>query len=412
MSLAERMRREFGPGDRSRGREYFAEGRVTLVKVSDRGAVAAVDGSRQYLVLLDASQARDDGLLFVHCDCPRHEDRIWCKHVFATLLALDAQGITLGTDSQEVDLAFDDPELYEFEEMGDFDDSEDEPRGGPPSRAWEENLAALERFLPSTSRERVPAARAPERELLFQIDAASSRMTGELAVSFLERKRKKDGEWGKPRPARLRRPDVASTADPSERELLELLFTLGAREALARGFSLWGELKVGNAAIPSSLDRLIVPRLAATGRLYWSIEPLEGEQMPPLAWDDGPAYRLTMKLSRAGGGKGMTLAGSLQREDEKRSVAEVVLLLGSGLVCFGDRIAALEKPGDTLWAAFLQETDPSPSPTRTPALSSRGSSSSRCARRSICPRISRSGRYGSARHPGSDFCAPIHTTRL
>src|SRR3990172_12631446 len=111
MTLAKRLERQFGPGDRSRGREYFGEGRVHLVRASELGALATVDGSRQYAVLLDWSQLSEDGLLFARCDCPRHEEGIWCKHVWATVLALDARGITLRTESPEIHLEFDDPEF-------------------------------------------------------------------------------------------------------------------------------------------------------------------------------------------------------------------------------------------------------------------------------------------------------------
>ena len=362
MTLAKRLERQFGPGDRSRGREYFGEGRVHLVRASELGALATVDGSRQYAVLLDWSQLSEDGLLFARCDCPRHEEGIWCKHVWATVLALDAQGITLRTGSPEIHLEFDDPEFDDFGEMDDLDEWEEEP--APRGPDWEQKLSALERFLLIRGRDGEGVKREAGKEILFEIDAGASRVQGELAVSFFERKRKRDGAWGKIRPARLRRADIASIEGSSESVLLELLFALGAREALTRGWSMWGELKVGSATIPSSLNELIVPRLAKTGRLYWRADHPEGELPPPLAWDDGPPYRLTLGLTSADAGKGTTLSASLQRGNEERSEAEVVILLRSGLVCFEDRIACLENPGDAFWASILRETGPITAPEK------------------------------------------------
>src|SRR3990172_616581 len=311
MTLAKRLERQFGPGDRSRGREYFGEGRVHLVRASELGALATVAGSRQYVVILDASHLTEEGILFARWVCPRHEEGIWCKHVWATVLALDAQGITLRTGSPEIHLEFDDPEFDDFGEMDDLDEWEEEP--APRGPDWEQKLTALERFLLIRGRDREGVKREAGKEILFQIDAGASRAQGELAVSFFERKRKRDGAWGKIRPARLRRADIASIEDPSESVLLELLFSLGAREALTRGWSMWGELTVGSATIPSSLNELIVPRLEKTGRLYWSGDHPEGELSPPLAWDDGPPYRLTLGLTSADAGKGTTLSALLQR---------------------------------------------------------------------------------------------------
>jgi hypothetical protein len=42
----------------------------------------------------------------------------------------------------------------------------------------------------------------------------------------------------------------------------------------------------------------------------------------------------------------------------------VVILLRSGLVCFEDRIACLENPGDAFWASILRETGPITAPEK------------------------------------------------
>jgi len=355
MSLADRFRSQFGAGDRVRGSAYFADGRVRFVSVSESSSVATVDGSRQYTVSLDASQAKEDGLLFARCECPRHEEGIWCKHVWATLMALDAVAITLGSESEILLLAFDDPEFDEFAQIDDLDHLDGElARRGRSSPEWEEQVAALERILLTRDPVWQEAKRATSRELLFQVDGAASRAQGELVVLFFERKRKKNGEWGKARPVRLVRDDVVAIQDAAERELLELLFALGARDALHRGWSAWGEPKVGSATIPAPLYRLVLPRLSATGRLGWSTGNPEGEAPPPLVWDDGPAYRLALKLSRDDGKKRTTLVGSLQRGNEERSIAEVVLLLPSGLVLFSDGIALLENPKDAFWTSLVE----------------------------------------------------------
>jgi hypothetical protein len=217
MTLAKRLERQFGPGDRSRGREYFGEGRVHIVRASELGALATVAGSRQYVVLLDWSQLSEDGLLFARCDCPRHEEGIWCKHIWATVLALDAQGITLRTGSPEIHLEFDDPEFDDFGEMDDPDDWEEEP--APRGPDWEQKLTALERFLLVRGRDGEGVKREAGKEILFQIDAGASRAQGELAVSFSS-----ESERGTARGARSGRPAFGARISPRSKTLRSQCF--------------------------------------------------------------------------------------------------------------------------------------------------------------------------------------------
>jgi hypothetical protein len=70
----------------SRGKTYFAEGRVTLTRLDSHRVEALVEGSERYRVSLSFDGNRK--LLSSRCDCPC---QFPCKHVVAVLYALDDQ---------------------------------------------------------------------------------------------------------------------------------------------------------------------------------------------------------------------------------------------------------------------------------------------------------------------------------
>src|SRR5256885_1226411 len=77
---------------RSRGREYFVSGAVRDVRVENDLIVATVRGGTAYRVAL----APSNDALGVTCSCPYFADRFEpCKHIWATILAAESQGLPL-----------------------------------------------------------------------------------------------------------------------------------------------------------------------------------------------------------------------------------------------------------------------------------------------------------------------------
>jgi len=92
MPLAARVQHAFRAVVRERGRDYARWGHVAIAAIDENAAEAHVRGStrQRYLVRLGASAGRSH--LRVSCSCPHFERGEACKHLWATLLALDAQG--------------------------------------------------------------------------------------------------------------------------------------------------------------------------------------------------------------------------------------------------------------------------------------------------------------------------------
>src|SRR5215813_10263182 len=122
MSLITELSSDFSSAVRSRGSDYFQEGRVKIKTGSDWEIYAKVRGSRTYNV--DLSIEEDE--LVVHCDCPDFETEP-CKHLWATLLAANEKGYLRG-----------DGNLGPLEIVPEFDDDYDFYNGNDDGRDDEE----------------------------------------------------------------------------------------------------------------------------------------------------------------------------------------------------------------------------------------------------------------------------------
>jgi superfamily II DNA or RNA helicase len=92
MGIAQRVEREFADGVRARGRSYFAKGRVVVRATGPGEIMAKVRGTTSYRVRL---WLRGDRLLAT-CSCPYFGPEgagAPCKHIWATVLAVDARQI-------------------------------------------------------------------------------------------------------------------------------------------------------------------------------------------------------------------------------------------------------------------------------------------------------------------------------
>ena len=74
---------------------YYYDGHVELLECHRERVSAAVRGSghEPYSVYLDWSRAAEREVE-ASCTCPRYQDGFLCKHIWATMLAVDSQGLT------------------------------------------------------------------------------------------------------------------------------------------------------------------------------------------------------------------------------------------------------------------------------------------------------------------------------
>src|ERR1700693_670308 len=104
MKLASVLSPQFDNEVRARGASYYRLGAVHIKRGNASGVEAGVRGSRFY----DVEIAWDGRRLALFCDCPYYEDIGACKHLWATILAADAQNyFTAITRLNPRDISFD-----------------------------------------------------------------------------------------------------------------------------------------------------------------------------------------------------------------------------------------------------------------------------------------------------------------
>jgi len=391
----------FSPQVRRRGRAYAREGRVHITRIAKTSVEAVVSGGQDYDVMVSHGGATVE----VSCSCPYARDsQKLCKHIWATLVEGRQRQIlpAFGPTSALVELArhgddsADDPGgSHPTADDGASNDPLGESAGHRPDESvtvigpatetprthlparrgqWKHVIAsALERsdVLPASS----PSATITDGEILYQISVPESLQAKGLVVELLQRRRKQNGDWGKPRSFRIAPTDIPTLPHSIDRRILTLLD--GARSANGsashRDVSTY-EPGPDKREIPMDLAYTLLPLMCESGRSV--LRKTTGKERTPLAWDESPwHFRLEVAWfetaddptddSESTGDAtdrdpapsvptAYVLNGSLRRGDERLPLDAPVLLLAGGLVITEERVAPLNDYKAFGWIALLR----------------------------------------------------------
>ncbi len=394
MSLASRCAGDFDSRVQSKGRSYFLANRVELVAQFPFGVEALVEGSERspYEVTINWEAARD-GELAAKCTCPHFNGGDLCKHVWATLLAVDQAGLASRVTGKRRLYVLDNDELSDedddyldgYDDDDDFDNDEFGSRDSPrrpagrskltsrgaaarpkPWRMQLDELSTLATGLASVSFNGVSEVLGEKRrDAWYVLNVGSSLREGALLIEFHQRESKRNGEFGKIKKLSLNRSDIAQFSDATDRELLQLLVGNDARDSTVQNYyhgytsSPYGSwLKFTHCAVSPVMYDIVLPRLCATGRFVWLLENAQPpEDGRPLAWDDGPAWRFRLQIAADDKRKCWRIAGELIRGEQSLPLAEPVLLLSSGIVVFADRLARLDAGSSFSWISLLRKAN-------------------------------------------------------
>jgi superfamily II DNA or RNA helicase len=313
MPWTQTLASRFDRFSRERGRDYEQLGRVQIVRAAGGEAEAVVRGTRPYRVFVEWG-ARG---VHIHCDCPRFETAP-CKHVWATLIALERRGI--GGAALPVSPA------------------------PSPVAPWRGRVGSI--LAPPA----VTGVWPEGREIVYEIDVAGTLEGRGLAVGLLHRRRRKDGTWGRAQALKVLRRTIDDLPDAADREVLALLF--GARQAgpYSYGYDPAEFGGVTSFRVPAALDTRVVPLLCATGRAL--LRRSREAEPEPLAWDDGAPWVFAAR-ARVEGGR-YVIEGTLRRGDEERPLDAPALVTATGLVILDGRAARFDHGGAFAWAADLR----------------------------------------------------------
>jgi superfamily II DNA or RNA helicase len=332
-----------------RGSRYWRNQAVELLETRPEAVAAAVYGTDCYDVGLFWD--KHAGVLEGSCTCPYFSDRQdICKHIWATILAADEDGLLTAARSAarlRLEVGFEPP--FNFEKL--FAESPwiqlSEP---PPEPDWRDRLTQL---LPKPlSLESSQESWLRGRQIVYLLNLPLSRQSGRVVFEVRSRDRKKNGDWGVLKTTVPRRSTLSHLPDPEDRQLLGMI--AGAREHLAAGW--YSDQYRDYEPLPSRFsppEEMLAAwvRVAVETGRFMILE--EGrKQGEPLVWDAGEPWRLALEVT--GDDDEWRLDGHLTRGDERLPLSAPVLLCAAGLVIFEDRVAALDSGEGFGWVPFLR----------------------------------------------------------
>jgi len=170
-----------------------------------------------------------------------------------------------------------------------------------------------------------------DSELRYQLGVPPRPVAdGELTLRVVQRRRLAKGGWGEARPFDVRRAEATD---------------LVARPRFNR-FS--GPSPVGSYELSDAFAAIVLPELAATGRLdHWRANA----QPRALAWDHGGGWRFRMRTYRTE--HEVRLVGELLRPGTSVPLESVLQLVGRSLVETPTGLARLEVPEGFEWLVEL-----------------------------------------------------------
>jgi hypothetical protein len=338
------------------GKAYFDEGRVTIEGADEDTVVAFVRGSRPrpYGVAVRFAEVATRGRLQVSCTCSYFLEGYPCKHIYATLLAIDVAGIQMVNPELiearldvvpfKPDLPLDQDWFFEGEHTLRRLTGGEEGRARTPE--WQDKVRALRRALGNWQDklpEEVLLERGAPRSLRFLLDGPRSE---ELQVFVVAVEERRPGD-PHPRPLGLRTKDLHLVPVQAEREALALLLDTPLE---------------GPAA--SSTERLFVvpqaawPRVAAAlvASGVFLLRGAEGEAEGALTLDDGAPYDLSLAWRpEAESEDELVLRGELLRGEEAHDHEDLVAVLPGGYVALTERIIQARPAEGLSWLRYLRK---------------------------------------------------------
>ena len=340
-----------------RGNHYVSIGRVRIVRGTADDVDAIVTGSVEYQVQLKRS-GHDHVVLDATCECAYFVDQHNpCKHVWGTLRLAERRSLLTGTTGIEAVTA----ELRMPDDIASDEDWEAEPPSSPsmrhgqhvrPSAARWDAASALvnELKVASTTPATEPPFAFDGGELLYMFDVPSTLTAqGQLAVEVMWRKRKKDGAWGLPRPAKVAATDLHRFAD-EDRDVLSRL--LGA--SMTPTWAVYtANLGTSWFALPKALATPMTQLIASTGRAFVRTGP--GEHPSPIDWEDDVwVFRPAIETHDGN----IRVDAVFERQGEQMPLDVPVLVLALGLLFTRDTVAPLLYSCDFLLIASLRRSGP------------------------------------------------------
>ena len=340
MGITTLMEPKFRGDIRYRGAAYIKAERVTITHVTVDRVSAVVNDGVGFETYLDRGNGEE---LQMYCTCFSGEKpQMHCKHLWATLLAVEAENLIGGPvkAGQIPPFAADPSPSLRFDTEWDDDwDDADPFRGGGGTRRGKTAVKVEQQLPPWAVKLQevsdamqeggvLPGTSPKDREIFFEIDIAASEEANQLVIQTSQRERRANGQWGKLKPLKLRPGQLDDVEDEDDRKILAYLAgstpdrgSWHARQAEAQS-------TVFRYRVPYELGGLVLPMICSSGHGRY----LHGSEKKsaPLQWDEGDAWELCLHVQCAADEGEWSVVGTSRRDGQELSIDETKLCVRGG----------------------------------------------------------------------------------
>ena len=322
--LADQLASAFTGEMRDRGARLLVAKAVKLVRQEPGFLLGEVSDGRTYDVGLrwTAGQARTEAA----CTCAEFPDKNACAHLWAAILA---------RTELEID--------------------EEEDALPAPLLSWKDRLLDLAPARARKQRDPWDGVPPGHERIVYLIGTDKSLNSVRVVVRIHVERRLKTGRFGSRKPLELELWKAAPARHPEDERILALLQpNLQLIQSKSRARST--RVPVLTAPLEELQAEILLPLLCSTGRLY--LESEERKASAPLKHDAGAPWELCFDLGRDEEVGECVLTGSLRRGEERLSIDEPWLFIGSSWFLTETNVARLCAHEGMPWAEELRRNGP------------------------------------------------------
>ncbi len=347
MSVLDAYKQEFDHDVRSRGRDYFLRGLVKITLAEEDYIEAEVRGGKTYEVRIDF----EGGFMEAGCSCPYGYG--YCKHIWATLLQAEKQGVLppLGDDDPDLAQIVPDEMVRMLVDAG----KNGKPVKSQPSgtvQPWKRDFERVRQSMQEAQfREADNVQPWPaNRRVIYVVDVGATVYGNQaLTVNLMTQSLDRTGTaWASPKQARISTSQIPSAPDPDDRIILQML-------AGVDRYSYYNHNLENSFTFTAAEYDVLLKRMCQTGRCFHN----EGNHVSrqPLHWDDGPAWEFWIEVAPDAGNERYVIKGSLRRDDERIDVRDPLVVFNDGLLVTRMSVARLNHFGSFALLAHLRHTE-------------------------------------------------------
>ena len=356
MSLATREMNLFETGVRSRGRDYFALGFVTIETRTEDVVIAAVEngsgGCYDVQMILD-SEAGD--VIDLECTCPYFDDHGQCKHLWATILQVDAEDKEASAGKSRLSaLRGNTPNVSDSK----------------PQPDWMIELRRLGSEPVETTDARTVGNTGDlirQSQLFwYVIDVSRSINKDSIAIDLMTQQFRASGVLGTIKEFRLDRNSVRDVKDPVHSALMQQLLDIGISNQPVYSYSYYSQPGFTTIDIKPLLQTAVLPYLARTGRLCWRLSAqVPMEDVTFLTYEENAVWEPVIEFVQKPAQEEWIITGRMLQNtfaandpngdlQQTRPLADMMLMTSAGIAVFPESLASIRLGDKEGWVRLLQ----------------------------------------------------------